>query len=68
MDDSGLPHSNSLKTVERFERRDFGHMDLEITFDDPKMYTRPWSVHFEFDLWPDTELIENICENERDAN
>ena len=67
MDDSGLPHSEALKTTERFQRRDFGHMDLEITFDDPNMYTRPWSVSFAFDLWSDTELIENICENERDA-
>lgn len=67
MDDSGLPHSEALKTTERFRRRDFGHMDLEITFDDPEMYTRPWSVSLAFVLWPDTELIENICENERDA-
>ena len=67
MDDSGLPHSEALKTTERFRRRDFGHMDLEVTFDDSEMYTRPWSVSFTFVLWPDTELIENICENERDA-
>ncbi len=68
MDDSGLPHSERLMTVERFTRQDFGHMDLEVRFDDPGMYTRPWSVNFTFDLWPDTELIENICENERDAD
>ncbi len=68
MDDSGLPHSDSLKTTERFQRRDFGHMNLEVTFDDPEVYTRPWSVNFAFDLWPDTELIENICENEKDAD
>jgi len=67
MDDSGLPHSESLKTTERFRRLDFGHMDLEITFDDPELYTRPWSVNLALDLWPDTELIENICENEKDA-
>ena len=67
MDDSGLPHSDVLLTTERFRRRDFGHLDLQITFDDVKDYTRPWSVNLAFNLLPDTELIENICENERDA-
>jgi len=67
MDDSGLPHSDVLQTTERFRRRDFGHLDLQITFDDVKDYTRPWSVNLAFNLLPDTELIENICENERDA-
>ena len=67
MDDSGLPHSDALRTTERFRRLDFGHLNLELTVDDPKIYTEPWSVSFDFDLWPDTELIENICENERDV-
>ena len=67
MDDSGLPHSDALRTTERFQRPDFGHLNLQITFDDPKSYSRPWSVSLAFDLMPDTELIEDICENERDA-
>jgi hypothetical protein len=67
MDDSGLPHTDALRTTERFRRRDFGHLDLQITVDDAKAYTRPWSVNLAFDLWPDTELIESICENEKDA-
>jgi hypothetical protein len=67
MDDSGLPHSDALRTTERFRRRDFGHLDLEITFDDVKMYTEPWSVNLTFNLQPDTELIESICENELDG-
>jgi hypothetical protein len=67
MDDSGLPHSDALRTTERFQRPDFGHLNLQLTFDDPKSYTRPWSVSLVFDLMPDTELIEHICENERDA-
>jgi hypothetical protein len=42
-------------------------MDIDITIDDPKAYTRPWTVTVPFDLLPDTEIIEHICENEKDA-
>ena len=41
-------------------------MDIQITFDDAKAYTKPWTVTLPFDLYPDTELIESICENEKD--
>jgi hypothetical protein len=41
-------------------------MDLQVTFDDPKAYTRPWTLHVEFDLVPDGDLIEYVCENEQD--
>ena len=67
MDDSGLPHTDALRTTERFRRRDFGHLDLQVTVDDPKAYTRAWSFNLAFNLMPDTELIESICENEKDA-
>jgi hypothetical protein len=67
LDDSGHPHTDALRTTERFRRRDFGHMTMEITIDDAKAYTRPWSITIPFELLPDTELIENICENEKDA-
>jgi len=68
MDDSGLPHTDALRTTERFRRRDFGHLDLQLTVDDPKAYTKPWSVDIGFVLLPDTELIEDICENEKYAS
>jgi len=68
MDDSGLPHTDALRTTERFRRRDFGHLDLTLTVDDVKAYTRPWSVDIGFVLLPDTELIEDICENEKYAS
>jgi hypothetical protein len=42
-------------------------MEIQFTFDDPKAYTKPWTVTVPFELLPDTELIENICENEKDA-
>ena len=65
-DDPGHPHSDALRVTERFRRPDFGHLTVEVTIDDPKAYTKPWSVNIPFNLLPDTELIESICENERD--
>jgi hypothetical protein len=66
LDGEGLPHSENLRMTERYRRLDFGHLTIEFTFDDPNNYTRPWSVTVPFDLMPDTELIEHICENEKD--
>ena len=67
LDDPGHPHTDAMRVIERFRRRDFGHLEIDITIDDPKAYTKPWTVTARFDLLPDTELIENICENEKDA-
>jgi hypothetical protein len=67
MDDAGLPHSDALRTTERFARRDFGHLQVGITFTDPKSYSQPWSVTLPFDLQADTELLEHLCDNERDS-
>ena len=66
LDDSGYPHSDALTITERMRRPDFGRLDIEFTFDDPKMYTRAWSVTVPFELLPDTELLEYVCENEKD--
>jgi hypothetical protein len=65
-DDPGHPHTEALRVTERFSRADFGHLNVEFTFDDPKAYTKPWSVKVPFNLLADTELIESICENEKD--
>jgi hypothetical protein len=67
LDFSGHPHSEALRTTERFRRRDFGHMDFEMTIDDPKTFTRPITLKAVKTLSPDTELLETICENERIA-
>jgi hypothetical protein len=40
---------------------------MEGTIDDPKMYARPWTFKVDFNAIPDADLIENICENEKDA-
>jgi hypothetical protein len=67
LDASGHPHDEALRVVERYHRRDFGHLDVEMTFDDPLMYTRPFSIKFTQDLLADSDIFENICnENEKD--
>jgi hypothetical protein len=67
MDQAGHPLSDALHVTERFRRRDFGHMELKITLDDPKMYTKPWTITEDPVLIPDTDLLEMICnENEKD--
>jgi len=66
IDDGGHPHTDAYHAIERFHRRDFGHLDIEITIDDPKAYTRPWKVTIPFEFFPDMELMESVCENERD--
>jgi hypothetical protein len=67
LDSSGHPVTESLRITERLRRRDFGHMDFEMTIDDPKVFTRPFTVKKERLLAPDTELLEDVCENERDG-
>ena len=42
-------------------------MDMQVTIDDPEMYLAPFTLTVAFDLQPDTELLENICENEKDS-
>jgi hypothetical protein len=66
LDTNGHPTSDALQVVERFRRRDSGHLDIQITVDDPKMYTAPWTVTVSHDLLPDSELLEFVClENEK---
>ena len=67
LDNNGHPATESLRVTERFRRKDFGHMSIEITIDDPKAYTKPWNVTLPLILQPDTEMLEYICpENEKD--
>ena len=66
LDSAGHPQTESLRLTERLRRRDFGHMDFEMTIDDPKVFTRPFTVKTERLLAPDTDLLEDVCENERD--
>ncbi len=61
LDDGGYPHGDALHVTERFRRRNVGTMDIGITIDDPKTYTKPWTVTVGFELLPDTELTEHVC-------
>jgi len=65
LDAGGTPHTEALKTTERMKRIDFGHMQIEFTFDDPKTFTKPWSATVKFNLLPDTDLLEFHCDNEK---
>ncbi len=65
LDIEGHPHTEALHITERYRRRDFGHMDLEVTIDDPKTFTRLFSLRIAKTLEPDTDLLESVCENDR---
>ena len=67
LDNNGHPHTDALQISERFRRTSFGHMEMQVTVNDPKAYTRPWtSDTLRFTLQADTELLEHLCENNRD--
>jgi len=67
LDMRGLPGTEALHVIERYARPSIGRIDIEVTIDDPKAYTRPWKVNLQWTLQPDTDLIESICEeNSRD--
>ena len=67
LDAYGHPHTEALRMTERYRRRDFGHMDIEVTLNDPAVYARPWTVALKAELMPDTELLESVC-NESHAS
>jgi hypothetical protein len=68
LDQLGKPSTEALHVIERFRRKDFGHMEIQATIDDPKAYTKPWTVTLEARLLTNTELMEFICnENEKDV-
>ncbi len=69
LDSTGNPLTDAAKLTEHFRRVDFGHMEIEITINDPKAYTRPWTVKLNQILKLDTDLLDFICaENERDTS
>jgi hypothetical protein len=66
LDVRGSPLTSTGRVIERFRRPNYGNLEIDITIDDPKSYTKPWNVRVSQRAYPDTELIEFICE-ERDA-
>jgi hypothetical protein len=65
LDDSGHPHSDALRILERFQRSSVGRMNVQLTIDDAKAYVKPWTVTFYWELVPDTELLDWVCENNK---
>jgi hypothetical protein len=67
LDTSGHPLTDAAKVTERFRRVNYGRLEIEITVDDPKAYTKPWTITLNELLAPDTDLLDYIClENEKD--
>jgi hypothetical protein len=62
------PRSEKLHIVERYRRVDFGHIELQVTIDDPGVFAKPWRMNMNWDLAPKEELIEYVCENNRAEN
>jgi hypothetical protein len=68
LDVNGTPITTEGKTIERYRRPTFGRLEIEVTIDDPKAYSAPFTVGVSQRIMPDDELIEFICqENERSA-
>jgi hypothetical protein len=69
IDRHGSPISSAAKITEKFRRPNFGRLEVEVTVDDPKNYTEPWTVTMVQVLMPDTEMIDFYClENERSVS
>ena len=68
LDARGSPLTSAAKVTERLRRPDFGHLEIELTVDDPKAYTEPWTVRLEQAIVLDTEMLDAVCwENEKDV-
>jgi hypothetical protein len=67
LDVNGNPLTSAAKVTERFHRPIFGRLEVEVTVNDPKAYTKPWTIQVNQTTAPDTEMLEFVCENERDV-
>jgi len=67
LDGARHPRSEQMRVEERYRRRDFGHIDLEVNFNDPKYYTRQFGFRTVLNLVADSDVLEFVCnENEKD--
>jgi len=67
LDAFGHLHSDQLRITERFRRPNFGHLDTEMTYTDPKMYTRSFTIRINYHLLADEDIFEMFSENEKDC-
>jgi len=63
LDASGLPHTEALRTTERFRRRNFGQAEVELTVADPGAFAKQWTVTYNLSFQADTEMVEAVCED-----
>jgi hypothetical protein len=61
LDNRGHPHTDRLRMTERYRRRDFGHLEVDVTFTDSATYAAPWHLAMNMELAADTELLEVVC-------
>jgi len=66
LDMNGHPQTETTHITERYRRRDFGHMDLQLIIEDRNAYSKPWGVKLVLTYFADEDMIENVCENEKD--
>ncbi len=68
LDRNGSPLTDAAKVTERFHRINYGNMEIEVTIDDPKAYTKPFTVKLNQFIVLNTELLDDVCaEHEKDA-
>ena len=68
LDRSGSPLTDAAKMTERFRRVNYGKLEIEITVNDPKAYSAPWTVTLNQLIVVDTDLLDYVClENEKDV-
>ena len=68
LDMAGNPMTDAAKMTERISRPNFGTLEVKVTIDDSKAYTRPWTVDMNQEIWVDTELVDEMClENEKSS-
>jgi hypothetical protein len=63
LDARGLPHTEALRTTERYLRRTIGQLQVEFTVTDPGAFAKPWTVTYDLEFQPDTEMVEAVCED-----
>lgn len=59
------PHTEMMHITERYRRTDFGHLEIHVTIEDPGAFTKPWNKNLNWDLAPQEELLEYVCENNK---
>jgi hypothetical protein len=68
IDLAGHPHSEEMKIEERYRRKDWGHLEVQVTITDPKTYVKPWVMPLmRYTMLPDTDLLEFVCEKNIDV-